>query len=101
MFNDCDDDFRTGEQLLAEWGCANRQERLERAALALREQINEFDAVPEQEDTVEASVRAMMSQLDRLHVEQKNQSLAGSIDDQEVFCSCSDAYRMGAAALNS
>jgi hypothetical protein len=71
--NDNDDTFRSGAQLLAAWGCKTREERLERACMALMEQINQ------------------------LH---RGQDLAAEIANQAVSCSCADAYRMGHEAIN-
>lgn len=53
------------------------------------------------EQKLEQAVKALMEELDRSHVEHKNQSLADNIDNQDVFCSCADAYRMGHTALHS
>ncbi len=67
------DEFMTGKQLLAQ--CGTREQRLERAC------------------------RALMEQLNQLHVEYKYQDLSEHIDDPNIFCSCADAYRMGHEAL--
>ena len=73
--NDNDGSFRTGTQLLAEWGCKTREQKLERACMALMEQLNQ------------------------LHQDRKECSLAEHLTDADVSCSCADAYRMGHAAL--
>lgn len=57
--------------------------------------------LPTRETKLEQAVKALMNELDRLHYEHEEQSLADNIDNQNVFCSCSDAYRMGHTALHS
>lgn len=76
VMNDNDRDFRTGAQLLAEWGCQTREQKLERACMALLEQINQ------------------------LHIERQECDLSEHLYDETVVCSCADAYRMGRQALN-
>ena len=68
-------DFRSGEQLLRQWGCRTNEDRLHFACSAL------------------------MNQLDQLHMEKHGQSLKNNLNNEEVFCSCADAYRMGHEAL--
>lgn len=75
--NDNDDDYRTGQQLLAEWNCETREAKLERAVIAL------------------------LATVEELHEEYKNQSLKDNLTDPEVYCSCADAYRMGMEALKT
>ena len=74
--NDNDDDFQTGAQLLTAWDCKTREQKLERACIALMETVNE------------------------LHTEHKNIDLAEHLTDENISCSCADAYRMGKEALN-
>lgn len=74
--NDNDDTFRSGVQLLAAWGCKTREEKLERAVVALMEQLNE------------------------LHKGAHGQDLRAELVNEAVFCSCADAYRMGHEAIN-
>ena len=69
--NDDDEDTRTGAQLLAEWGCVTREQKLERACMAL------------------------MATLNELHIEHKGQDLNG----HEHYCGCADAFKMGAEAI--
>lgn len=57
--------------------------------------------LPTREAKLEQAVKALMSELDCLHYEHEEQSLADNIDNQAMFCSCADAYRMGHTALNS
>jgi transposase-like protein len=73
--NDNDDTFRSGAQLLAEWGCKTREKKLKRACMALMEQLN------------------------GLHVKYENQDLGAHLSDENIACSCADAYRMGHEAL--
>lgn len=68
-------DFQSGKQLLDAWGLANREQRLDRA------------------------VKALMFELNKLHIEYEEQSLEENLNNEQVFCSCSDAYRMGYEAL--
>jgi hypothetical protein len=68
------EDFKTGEQLLSEWECKTREAKLERAVLALMEQLNS------------------------LHAEHKASDLES---DNSLTCSCADAYRMGKEALKT
>lgn len=70
-----DKDFKTGSELLAAFNFPSREAKLEQA------------------------VKALMQQLDDIHREHKKQSLADNINNEEIFCSCADAYRMGHAAL--
>jgi hypothetical protein len=74
--NDNNSEFRTGSQLLAEWGCQTREKRLERAVIAL------------------------MGQLNELHKDIHGQDLEATITNESVFCSCADAYRMGHELIN-
>lgn len=67
--------YLTGMQLLTQFGCVTREEKLEQAVLALMDQIND------------------------LHIECKGQSLADNVENKDVYCSCVDAYRMGVEAL--
>lgn len=73
--NDNDDVFKTGAQLLAEWGALTPVQKLERACAALMEQLNE------------------------LHCAQHGQNLFEQLESSELACSCADAYRMGFEAL--
>ena len=75
--NDNDDIFRTGAQLLSQWGCTTREQKLERAVMAL------------------------MSNLNDLHRSIHGQDLKVRIADETVTCSCADAYRMGDEALKA
>lgn len=75
MAQDNDREFKTGAQLLAEWGCETRESKLECACVALMETIEE------------------------LHQKREGQPLKESIADQSVTCSCADAYRMGHEAI--
>lgn len=68
-------EYRSGEQLLAEWTLPTRE-----AALA-------------------HACRLLMAELERLHVNHQEQSLAENLTNTEIYCSCADAYRMGHAAL--
>lgn len=68
-------DYLTGAELLAGFGCNTREAKLEQA------------------------VKALMSELNDLHIECKAQSLWDNIDNPEIFCTCADAYRMGHEAL--
>lgn len=70
-----EDYYITGQDLLTKFGCKTREEKLERA------------------------VKALMSELEDLHRATHRQSLKENLTNQEVFCSCADAYRMGDAAL--
>lgn len=70
-------DYKSGGELLAAFGLSTREQKLEQAC------------------------RALMEQLDLLHCEHKDQSLEQNTDNQHMFCSCMDAYRMGHIALNS
>lgn len=74
--NDNDEMFQTGAQLLAAWGCRTREQKLERACMALMEELNS------------------------LHIERKDIDLAAHLTNQNVSCSCADAYRMGHEALH-
>jgi hypothetical protein len=71
------EEYMTGSELLAQFNLPTREAKLEQA------------------------VKALMEQLEQLHLEHENQSLADNIDNQEVFCSCADAYRMAHTALHS
>ena len=77
LTNDNDDLFRTGAQLLAEWGCTTREQKLERACMAL------------------------MAALNDLHQARHGQNLKERIADESVACSCADAYRIGDEALKN
>lgn len=70
-------EYMTGAELLTAFNLTSREQKLEQA------------------------VKALMQELDNLHCEHKNQSLADGIDNTEMFCSCADAYRIGHAALHS
>jgi len=65
----------SGDDLLEDWKCKTREERLERAVIAL------------------------MSELNNLHIDYQGESLRENLDNPNVYCSCSDAYRMGHEAL--
>lgn len=67
-----DESYVTGAERLAAWGCETREQKLERACMALMEQLN------------------------MLHVEHKDVDLS---EDEDATCSCADAWRMGAEAL--
>jgi hypothetical protein len=73
--NDNDRVFRTGAQLLADFECRTREQKLERACIAL------------------------LGALDDLHVRHEHQSLEQNLTNQKIVCSCADAYRMGNAAV--
>lgn len=73
--NDNSNEYQSGAALLAAHGCTTREEKLTVAC------------------------RALMQELENLHVEYEDQSLADSVDDRDVFCGCADAYRMGREAL--
>lgn len=75
MSQDNSEEYRSGAALLAEWQCKTKEQKLERACLAL------------------------MAALEELHVNYEEQSLEQNLDNHDVFCSCSDAYRMGKEAL--
>lgn len=66
-------DYISGAELLE--GCNTHEEKLERACAALIDELNE------------------------LHIRFIGQDLRLGIDDPHIFCSCADAYRMGAEAL--
>lgn len=72
---DNETEYRSGAALLSAFGTETREQKLERAC------------------------KAMMTQLDDLHVHHKKQSLAGNVENHGIFCSCADAYRMGHEAL--
>jgi hypothetical protein len=73
--NDNGNTFRTGAQLLSEWGCKSREQRLERACAALMEQLNE------------------------IHKNHHGQNLFEHLTAHYVDCSCADASRMGFEAI--
>jgi hypothetical protein len=73
--NDNSDEYQSGAALFAGFGLVTREQKLEQA------------------------VRALLETVDELHVECKDQSLADNLTNEEVFCSCADAYRMGHEAL--
>lgn len=73
--NTDDIERKTGAQLLEEWKCNTREEKLERAVMAL------------------------MENLETNHQAATGQSLADNLNNDDVFCSCADAYRMGHEAL--
>ena len=75
MSHDNETNYRTGEQLLNQWGCFNREQKLEQAC------------------------RALMQELNSLHTAHKKQNLKLELHNPHVFCSCADAYRMGEEAL--
>ena len=68
--------YMDGEELLGQFNLTTREQRLEQA------------------------VKALMQNIERLHLECQEQSLADNLTNPEVFCSCVDAYRMGYAALS-
>ena len=68
--------YMDGEELLSQFDLTTREQRLEQA------------------------VKALMHVLDNLHWDYHKQSLAENLTNPKVFCSCADAYRMGAAALS-
>lgn len=70
-------EYKSGEELLADWECKTKEEKLIRA------------------------VKALMENLERLHVNHNNQSLSENLHNPNVYCSCADAYRMGYAALTA
>ena len=69
--------YISGKKLLAKWNLTTREQRLEQA------------------------VKALMQEIESLHCEHKNQSLANNLNNLKVFCSCADAYRMGHEALKA
>lgn len=69
-------EYRTGDELLAAFNLTTREDKLAQAVIAL------------------------MNVLDEIHEDCKAQSLANNLLNQDIFCSCADAYRMGHAALN-
>ena len=69
--NDNDEFVRSGAVMLAAWNCHTREEKLERACIALTRTLRD------------------------LHLEHKHQDL----NNQTLFCACSDAYKMGMEAL--
>ncbi len=68
--------YMDGEELLGQFDLTTREQRLEQA------------------------VKALMDALDTLHKIHQAQSLDDNLTNPKVFCSCADAYRMGAAALS-
>jgi hypothetical protein len=70
-------DYISGDKLLAAFELTTREQKLEQAC------------------------KALMQELDRLHAEHLGQSLEYNLSNQDVFCSCADAYRMGHAALSN
>lgn len=68
-------DYITGAELLAQWPCHSREDKLESAC------------------------KALMAQLETFHTEYLSQSLEENLENPKVFCSCADAYRMGHEAL--
>jgi hypothetical protein len=68
-------EYKSGNELLEAFNATTREQKLERAC------------------------RALMATLEDLHVDCHHQSLAENIDNEEVFCGCADAYRMGHEAL--
>jgi len=68
-------DYMTGAELLAQFNCTTREQKLEQA------------------------VKALMNQLNDLHIECNAQDLSQNIDNEDILCSCADAYRMGHEAL--
>lgn len=75
--NNNDDVFRSGAQLLSQWCCQTREQKLERACIALLDQLNEA------------------------HINRDGCDLSAHIGDETVYCACADAYRMGREALKS
>lgn len=68
-------EYKSGLELLKAWGANTREAQLERACIAL------------------------MSELNRLHIENDECDLSKNIHNINILCSCADAYRMGYAAL--
>jgi hypothetical protein len=68
-------EHKTGKQLLSNFGCETRTDKLERA------------------------VGTLMAVLNELHIETKGQCLITNLHNPNIFCSCADAYRMGLEAL--
>lgn len=68
-------EYKTGAELLDACGCQTREKKLEQACKALMEQLN------------------------GLHICEHKQDLSKLLTDQTVTCSCADAYRMGEEAL--
>lgn len=68
-------EYKSGADLLAAFNDTTREQRLERAC------------------------KALMATLEDLHVDCHHQSLAENIDNEDIFCGCADAYRMGHEAL--
>lgn len=75
MTQDNSNEFQSGAALLAAFGDTTREQKLKRACIAL------------------------MSALEDLHVQYEDQSLSENIDNEDIFCGCADAYRMGKEAL--
>lgn len=72
-----DGTYRSGAQLLSEWGCKTREAKLARACAALMEQLNQK------------------------HKDHDDLDLSKHLTDEGISCSCADAYRMGYEALNA
>ena len=68
-------EYLSGKELLSSFNCTTREQKLERA------------------------VRALMYNMNDLHIECKGQDLSKSIGNHDISCSCADAYRMGHEAL--
>lgn len=75
MNDNTENDYKSGEELLAAFNCITREEKLTQA------------------------VKALMTEIERLHVEHKEQSLVENLTNTKIYCSCADAYRMGHEAL--
>jgi hypothetical protein len=75
MSNDNSQEYQSGATLLASWNCRTKEEKFQRAVMALMEQLNE------------------------LHLDIHGQDLEMNLENEEVLCSCADAYRMGHEAL--
>lgn len=63
---------KTGAELLSDWHCVTREQKLERACFALTRALND------------------------LHIKHEGQDLSRY---NNHFCSCADAYNMGIEAL--
>lgn len=73
--NDNQSEYRSGAQLFAAWKCETKEAKLKRACIALMNELNE------------------------LHEKHEKQSLKNNLNNQNIYCSCADAYRMGHEAL--
>jgi hypothetical protein len=68
-------EYKSGADLLAAFNLTTREQKLEQA------------------------VKALMQELNSVHIEHHNQDLDEHLEDENIFCSCADAYRMGHEAL--